>query len=375
MRSLTHSGSGSEPVRYLKPSDQTSWYTSLVVQSGPILVSDRFSLEVYMDSLPALGIDVAKATFDVELRLSHKAWRRRFPNQAEGFALLRHWLQQHQVERVHACLEATGSYWEALALDLHRAGHLISVVNPARIKGFAQSELSRTKTDQTDARLIARFCQEKRPEAWTPPTPEIRELRALVRRLDDLNQMLTQEENRLAAGVASDSVRDSIETLIATLQAQIKAVKQQIRDQLQQHPGLRQQAELITSIKGLGELTAANLLAEFGDLLSYAGGRQLAAFAGLSPQERTSGSSVRGRTRLCKIGASRVRKVLFMPALVALRFNPAVQAFAERLRARGKHTRSILGAIMRKLLHWIYGVLKSGRPFDAQFAIQQMKAA
>ncbi len=125
----------------------------------------------------------------------------------------------------------------------------------------------------------------------------------------------------------------------------------------------------------MAELTAANLLAECGDIAKYEGGRQLAAYAGLSPQERLSGSSVRGRTRLCKIGSARLRKSLYMPAVVGLRYNPAVQAFAERLRARGKHTRSILGAIMHKYLHWVYGVLKSGRPFDAEFAIQQMKAA
>jgi transposase len=328
-----------------------------------------------MENLPALGIDVAKAKFDVELHVNHKTFRQSFPNHADGFAQLGHWLQQHQVARVHACLEATGSYWEALAQALHQAGHRVSVVNPARIKGFAQSELVRTKTDQTDAALIARFCESQNPEAWTPPPPEIRELRDLVRRLDDLNQMLNQEENRLASGTLSEVVRSSLETMIAMLKEQIKQVKRQIRDHLQQHPGLRQQAELISSIPGLGELTAANLLAEFGDLLSYGGGRQLVAYAGLSPQERTSGSSVRGKPRLCKIGSARLRKTLYMPAVVGLRYNPAVQALAERLRARGKHTRCILGAIMRKLLHWVYGVLKSGRPFDAEFAIQQMKGA
>lgn len=170
----------------------------------------------------------------------------------------------------------------------------------------------------------------------------------MVRRLDDLNQMLNQEENRLGHNVTSQSVRASLEAMSALLKSQIREGKRQIHNHIQKHPGLREQAELIVSIPGLAELTAANLLAEFGDIANYEGGRQLAAYAGLSPQERLSGSSVRGRTRLCKIGSARLRKSLYMPAVAGLRFNPAVQAFAERLRTRGKHTRSILGAIMRK---------------------------
>jgi transposase len=285
------------------------------------------------------------------------------------------WLEQQQASQVHVCLESTGSYWEDLALALYEAHHLVSVVNPAQIKHFGQSELKRTKNDVADAALIARFCESQHPAAWSPLPPEIRELRDLVRRLDDLNQMLNQEENRLGHNVTAPSVRESLESMIAMLKSQIREVKRQIHNHIQNHPGLRAQAELIASIPGLAELTAANLLAEFGDIANYEGGRQLAAYAGLSPQERLSGSSVRGRTRLCKIGSARLRKSLYMPAVVGLRFNPAVQAFAERLRARGKHTRSILGAIMRKYLHWVYGVLKSGRPFDAEFAIQQMKGA
>ena len=328
-----------------------------------------------MDLLSILGIDIAKSKFDVTLLVAGKTAHHTFSNSAPGFAHLDAWLTKHRATHLHACMEATSTYWEALAEHLHQAGHVVSVVNPLQIKNYGRSELSRTKNDVADANLIARFCESQHPGAWTPLPPEIKELRALVRRLDDLNQMLTQEENRLDTGSASESVRASLGTMIATLKTQIREVKRQIHDHLQNHPHLRAQSELITSIPGLGEPTAANLLAEFGDISAFEGGRQLAAYAGLSPQERLSGSSVRGRTRLCKIGSARLRKSLYMPAVSSLRFNPAAQVFAERLRANGKHNRSILGAIMRKFLHWVYGVLKSGRPFDAQFAIQQMQRA
>jgi len=328
-----------------------------------------------MESLSILGIDIAKSKFDVILLTAGKAAPHAFPNTAAGFAQLDAWLTKHAISQVHACMEATGSYWEALAEHLHQVGQVVSVVNPLQIKNFGRSELSRTKNDVADAGLIARFCESQHPSAWTPLPPEIREWRAWVRRLDDLNQMLNQEENRLEASSPAEAVQVSLATMIATLKTQIREGKRQIHDHVQNHPHLRQQSELITSIPGLGELTAANLLAEFGDIAAYAGGRQLAAYAGLSPQERLSGSSVRGRTRLCKIGSARLRKSLYMPAMASLRFNPAAQAFAARLRANGKPTRSILGAIMRKFLHWVYGVLKSGRPFDAEFAIQQMQRA
>ena len=144
-----------------------------------------------------LGIDIAKLKFNVCLlnmggKLKHKV----FPNTEAGFQQLSAWLIKHQMERARACMEATGAYGEALALYLHKAGHQVSVINPAAIKAFAQSRLSRTKTDRVDAELIARFCQAQQPPAWTPPASEVRDLQALVRRLEALTEMRVAEENR-----------------------------------------------------------------------------------------------------------------------------------------------------------------------------------
>ena len=321
-----------------------------------------------MTDLP-LGLDVAKLTFHACLvRHSGKLRHRAFANSAAGFAQLSAWLARQGAERVHACMEATGTYYEALAAYLHEQRHAVSVVNPAAVKAYAQSRLSRTKTDRVDATLIASFCAERRPPQWAPPAPELRELQALVRRLDSLQEMRIMEENRLSSGVTVAAVRASLEDSITHLTEQIKRAEALIRSHIDSHPGLRQQRELLDSIPGVGEATAAALLAEVPDIKEYRSAREVAAFAGLVPRERQSGSSVRGRVRLSKIGNARLRKALYFPAITALRCSPFFQQWAEGLRQRGKSKLAVIGAVMRKLVHLAYGVLKTGKPFDPEWA-------
>jgi transposase len=320
-------------------------------------------------TLPPLGLDLAKLKFNACLvreggKLRHKV----FANTPAGFSQLSDWLMRQGVEHVHACMEATGTYYEALATHLHEQGHAVSVVNPAQIKAYAQSRLSRTKTDRVDAALIASFCSERRPLAWRPPAPEVRELQALVRRLDSLVEMRTMEENRLSSGISIGAVRSSVEEHLDYLGEQIKKTEALIRDHVNNHPGLRRQRELLDSIPGVGEATAAVLLAEVPDIKEYRSARKVAALAGLVPRERQSGSSVRGRVRLSKIGNARLRKALYFPAVTALRCSPFFQQWAEGLRRRGKSKMAVIGAAMRKLVHLAYGVLKTGRPFDPQWS-------
>ncbi|MGA9770847.1 MAG: transposase, partial [Blastocatellia bacterium] len=308
-----------------------------------------------------LGIDISKAKFDVALlrdegKLRHKV----FPNSTAGFQQLSAWLSKHSALPIHACMEATGTYSEALAVYLHEAGHLVSVVNPAIIKAFASTEMSRTKTDKADASLIARYCQKHQPPAWTPPPPEISELQALVRRLEALLEMLQQERNRLAAGIGSPSVKESVEQHIDYLNEQITHTQSLIRDHIDLNPTLKQQHDLLTTIPGIGDTTAAKLLAEIVEINHYQSARQVAAFAGLVPKHRESGSSVRGKPRLCKVGTARLRKAMYFPAIVATKHNPIIKAMSGRLRERGKCPMVIIGAAMRKLIHIAYGVLKSG---------------
>jgi transposase len=312
-----------------------------------------------------LGIDISKLKFDVALirdngKLRHKV----FPNTPAGFQQLSGWLSKHKVQKVHACLEATGTYAEALALYLSDAGHIVSLINPAKIKAYASSHLSRTKTDKADASLIAQFCQERRPPQWQPLPKEIRELQALVRRLESLLEMRQMEVNRLEAGTSAALVRASLAEHITFLDDEIKRTESLIRHHIDQHPTLRDQQQLLVSIPGIGETTAAKLLAEILDVKLYSGARQLAAFAGLAPRLHESGSSVKLKARLSKIGAPRLRKALYFPAIAAIKHNPYIKAMSLRLRERGKCPMQIIGAAMRKLVHIAYGVLKSGRPFD-----------
>lgn len=316
-------------------------------------------------SLITIGIDIAKSKFDVCLiKENGKAKHKVFANTENGFEQLARWLGSHQIDNLHACLEATGSYGEALAMFLFDAGYKVSVVNPAAIKAFAASRLTRTKTDKVDAELIARFCLAQQPEAWTPPEPQVRELQALVRRLESLIEMRVAEENRLASGVPVEAVRHSLEAHVCYLVEEIRQTELMIRQHIFNHPDLKQKSELLDSIPGIGQTTAALLLAEIPNINQYKGARQVAAYAGLVPRERRSGSSARGRTCLSKIGNARLRKALYFPAITALRCSGFFQQWAAGMRERGKTKMAVIGAAMRKLIHLAYGVLKTGKPFD-----------
>lgn len=314
-----------------------------------------------------LGIDIAKRTFNVALLRDSKLRHKKFPNTPDGFKQLAMWLSKQGATTVHACQEATGNYGEALALNLHNAGHIVSIVNPARIKAFGQAELQRNKTDRVDAALIARFCELHKPSAWAPPAPEIRELQALVRHLDSLIETRVRLDNRLHNAAPVEAVIESLRTLIDTVNAQIAEIEQKIRDHFDHHADLKACRDLLTSIPGIAATTAAKLLAEIEHLRDYNHSRQAVAYAGLSPRLHQSGESVR-RARLSKTGNAHIRKALYWPAITALRCNPLIQQLSERLTKRGKCKMVIVGAAMRKLLHLAFGVLKTRRPFDPNHA-------
>lgn len=319
-------------------------------------------------TLSTLGIDISKLKFDAALLRDNGKFKHHvFFNTPAGFLQLSAWLEKRKVERVHACLEATGTYSEAVATYLSNADHVVSVVNPAAIKAYGQSRLSRTKTDKADASLIAQFCRERRPPQWQPLPVEIRELQAFVRRLDALLEMRQMEANRLEVTAGVGAVTESLVGHLAFLNDEIARTEELIRSHIGGHPGLREQRDLLLTIPGIGDTTAAKPLGEIMDVKLYDGARQLAAFAGLAPRLHESGSSVRRRARLSKAGAPRLRKALYFPAIVAMRYNPHVRAMSERLKERGKCPMQIIGAAMRKLVHLAYGVLKSGKPFDPEF--------
>jgi len=309
-----------------------------------------------------LGIDVAKAKLDCALLNGGKYRHKTVANTPEGYAVLVQWLAKQGVDQTHLCMEATGIYWENAAQALAEVGHLVSVVNPALVKAHAQSNGIRTKTDAVDARVLADFCRQKQPPAWLPPPASHRTLRALVMRHQALVEIQTQEKNRLES--SREEVRDSLDAHLVWLAEELKRVEQAIAKTLADDPDLRTQRDLLDSIPGLGERSIATWLAFCAEPARFTNARQVAAFAGLNPKHHESGSSVRGKPRLSRIGHAFLRRALYMPALVTLYKTDWGKRFRERLVANGKPVKVFIGAMMRKLVHVAFGVLKSGKPFD-----------
>lgn len=321
-----------------------------------------------------LGIDVAKQTLVVALIGPATPRKRSFANTPAGHHELLSWLAKQHLDQIQVCLEATGSYGEPIAEALHDAGYWVSVVNPARIAAYAHSRLARNKTDAADALLIAQFAQSEQPARWTPAAPELRELRGLVRHLDALQAQRQAERNRQGAQAHPQLVAQALAAHLAFLEQQIATIQQAISQHIEQHPTLKREHELLSSISGIGERTATRLLAESGDRQRFGSARAWAAYAGLTPRQYQSGSSVRGRTRLSKVGNPALRAALYFPAIVAKQHNPVIRAFCERLSRRGLAPKAVIGAAMRKLLHLAYGVLKSGRAFDPAVALRHSEA-
>jgi transposase len=315
-----------------------------------------------------LGIDLAKKKFDVALLNNDKCKSKVFENNPAGFSSLLTWLAKNDVQSVHACMEATGTYGEALAKFLHDAGHSVSVTNPARIKAFGQSELLRTKNDKTDAKLIARFCEKMEPTLWQPSPAEIEYLRGLGRRRDALINMRTQELNRQES--SNETVNTSVQTVLECLDKEIELISKLIRDHISKHPGLKHKHDLLDSIPGVGSATIEAILSEINAFEGFETIEQVVAYMGLSPKEHTSGTSVKGKAAICKIGNSRLRKALYMPALSAIVHNPIVRALYLRMKAKSKNGLVIACACMKKLIHLIYGVIKTNKPFDPAYALK-----
>jgi transposase len=315
-----------------------------------------------------LGIDLAKKKFDVALLNNGKFRSKVFENNPAGFSSLLTWLAKNGVDTVHACMEATGTYGEALARFLHDTGHSVSVTNPARIKAFGQSELLRTKNDKTDAKLIARFCEKMEPTLWQPSPAEVEYLRSLGRRRDALVNMRTQELNRQET--SNETVNSSVKTVLDCLDKEIELISKLIRDHISKHPGLKHKHDLLDSIPGVGPATIEAILSEINAFEGFENIEQVVAYMGLSPKEHTSGTSVKGKSAICKIGNARLRKALYMPALSATIHNPIVKALYDRMKAKSKNGMVIACACMKKLVHLIYGVIKTNKPFDPAYILK-----
>ena len=315
-----------------------------------------------------LGIDISKDKFDVCLRhpgQDQMLARHPFPNSPAGFKQLQRWLRKHGVTHVHACMEATSRYGEALALFLHQQGQQVSVVNPRRIRKYADSLLVRTQHDALDADIIARFCATQKPRLWTPAPPELRQLQDLTRLRQFMVSQRTRLQNRLHT--QSKTLARLLRRHVRQLDQTVQEIEAAITTFLQDHDELNRQVALVDTVSGIGLITAAVAVAELPPpgQLEHAG--QAVALAGLDPRKKDSGKSVRGVAHVSKMGSRPLRAALYMAAVTASRSNPIIRAQTERLRARGKNGKTLICAAMRKLLRLIYGVLKHRQPFDPKY--------
>ena len=323
-----------------------------------------------------VGIDVSKLKVDIALLTDGKVKSKVLDNSAAGHASLLEWLAKSKADlaAMHVCMEATGVYYEALAQALHEAGLKVSVVNPSCIKGFGRSENIRNKNDAIDAGLIARYCAAMKPAPWEPLPLEQRQLRAWSLRVQSLKDIRQQEENRREAHLVSgmSDVAAHVAEHVKLIDGAIAKLEKEIEDQIDRHPGFKRDADLIISIPGIGSTTAARILGHLGDIRRFKNAKALAAFLGVTPKHNTSGTSVKGRSVICRTGSTSLRAALYMPSMVARRHNPILNQFAERLLATGLPKKAVICAVMHKLTHLIYGVIHSGKPFDANYLSKKL---
>lgn len=325
------------------------------------------------DTKAWIGIDVSKDSLDVcVLKELGPSRHRVFDNTPAGHRKLLSWVQ-HQAPAcpLHFALEATGSYGTAVATFLVENHQPVSVLNPARVHYAAQAQGVGNKTDKADAQFLATYCRKENPPLWRMARPEVQVLVALVRRCHDLKASLVQEKNRLQTPGLLPVIVRSLKQSVRFLEQQIASLEQQIRDHIDQTPSLKEDRHLLLSIPGIGETTAAEILAELPDVTQFACSQDAAAYAGLNPRQYRSGSSVSKRTQISKQGNASLRRALYLPAMAAIQYNPLVKALYERLVARGLCGMAALAAAMRKLLILAVGVLKSREKFDPDWQSKQ----
>lgn len=323
-----------------------------------------------------IGIDVSKNKLDcLWLRDvdSRKAKAKAFANTPEEHQQLLAWFEKHTATAITDMLfvmEATGVYHERLAYALHEAGAQVAVVNPAQVRDYAKGIAVRTKTDKKDSMVLALYGAKEQPRLWQPEPASVRWLKGLLSRLHALEEDIQREHNRLEKaqiGQGNEVVEQSIHTVLEELDKERQRLERLIDEHIDNDPQLKQDKKLLESIPGVGNVLSRYMMSVFRTR-GFDSASQMAAFVGLVPVQYQSGSSVNRPPRLSKAGDGRLRAKLFMPAIVASRHNPTAKALYERLLARGKSKMAAIGAVMRKLVHICFGVLKHQQGYNPQAA-------
>lgn len=301
------------------------------------------------------GFDVSKKFFDVcVLNEGKQQLAQRFGYDTNGLDAL---IKVLPVE-AHCVMEVTGPYYLKLATWLYDRGFKVSVVNPLVIKRFSQMRLLRAKTDKADARMIADYAKTEKPEYWQPPAAyiiKLQQLDALQQQLQkQRTALLCQEEAFTASGMMDKEIKQVIKKSIDHLDKQLKLIDGKMEAIIEQEHG--QMVNNITSIPGLGKKAATMLIVLSGGFSKFTNYKQMSAYVGLSPRIYESGTSVRGRAKICKMGMSRVRAILYVCAWSAKRYNKACRELYERLVAKGKSGRLALIAVANKLIKQAFAV-------------------
>jgi transposase len=348
------------------PAKSTNSYKNAMTLFNPIF-SLLFTRE---NAMVFIGIDISKRTFDAACLANKRYTHKQFNNTTTGFDQFLSWLKKRGTP-LFICLEATGIYSFSLAQYLSQQRMNIIVVNPIITHAFFKMELSRNKTDKADAKLIARYCEHAvlkgdfERNTYQPKGADYEAIQRLVTRCDQLSKSKTQESNRLEASV-NKHTSQSIMRLQKAIDEEIIQIKKHLAELVESNQHLHQQVTLLVSINGIGERTAWSILAYIGDINFFSNSKQIASYAGLTPCIIQSGTSI-NKSSLSKLGHKRLRKSLYMPALVAIRHNPVLKTVYERLVGYGKPKKVAIIAVMRKLLILAYGVLKSKKAFDVNY--------
>lgn len=313
-----------------------------------------------------IGVDVAKDKFDVCLEGGQSAV---FTSTKKGLNAFYRWIKKH-TNNPWVCMESTGHYSELIAEYLiEKEIAQVSIVNPMQIKSFCRAKLLRNKNDIVDAKAIAEYAKIMEPRLFTQRTDANKEINELNKLLETLKKQMVQLKNQLQS-TRSSTARKEIKKLIEALKRKIKVIEMEIKSIIKGNDELNQKFELMLSIPGVGDITAFQCIAAIKNIHDFENAKQFAAFSGLTPKQNQSGK-FEGRARISKIGSSKLRKALYMASLSAIRFNPAISQFAQNLKAKGKHAKLIICAVMRKMAHLIFGVLKNNQPFNSEFITQK----
>jgi transposase len=322
-----------------------------------------------------VGIDVSKETLDANCARGQRKQAKIFANSPDGWKLVLSWLKAMNSKQAHVCMEATGRHSFGVALALYDAGHVVSIVNPAQIRDFARTKLGRNKTDKVDAALIRDYAALFNPAPWTPPSPAMRRLCELHTVRAGIIGSRTEWKNRLGSGLGDGTATGLAAMTIEHFTHQLETIDRAIGETIDQDATLRGRRDLLLSVNGVGETLAALLLVEMPEPEVLRRSGEMVAYAGLNPSHHRSGTSIDRPTRISKIGNATLRSSLYMPALSAMRYNPAVAALVARLKQAGRlKPKQIVIAAMRKLLVLCFGVLKTGKPFDPAIAMSARAA-